>query len=95
MRLPCPHGCGADVHLEADTVTAGDGVWSTSGIVAVVASADARGGPACEGGCALVEAQTKALEHRAAEAYALGADAEQREAAEAAAEAAWDAWRNR
>jgi hypothetical protein len=35
------------------------------------------------------------LEYRAAEAYALGLDAEQRAAAEAAAEAAWDAWRNR
>lgn len=95
MRRRCPHGCGADVELEVETVTDGDGVWARSGLAAGVINADDRGHPACEDGCALTAAQTAALETRAADAAALGLDAEQREAAEAAAELAWDAWRNR
>ena len=95
MLLPCPYGCGADVRLVAETITASDGVWATSGIAAAVASADAHGDPACEDGCPLTGEQTQALEHRAAEAAAPGLDAAQREAAEATADQAWDAWRNR
>ena len=99
MLLPCPHGCGADVDLATETVAAGDGVWARSGVAATEVSVDDHGHPACEVGCPLTEAQTEAQteapQHRAAEADALGLEVEQREAAEAAAELAWDAWRNR
>jgi hypothetical protein len=95
MVLPCPHSGGADVELEAESSTAGDGVWATSGVTAAVTSADAYGDPACAGGGPLARAQTEALERRAAEAAALGLDVDQREAAEARAELVWDAWQNR
>ena len=95
MVLPCPHGCGADVELATEAVADGDGVWARSGLAAGVVSADHPGHPRCAAGCLLTVAQTEALARCAIEAEALGLDAEQREAAEAAAEAAWDAWRNR
>jgi hypothetical protein len=60
-----------------------------------VVSVDARGHPACELGCPLTEVQAAALDDRAAAADTLGLDVDQREAAETAAELAWDAWRNR
>ena len=95
MVLRCPHGCGADVELATEAVADGDGVWARSGLAAAVVSVDARGDPACENGCPLTDRQLGALERRAAEVDALGLEAEQREAAEAAGELAWDAWRNR
>jgi hypothetical protein len=94
MLLRCPHGCGADVYLEAETVADGDGVWARSRLAAVVVSVDDHGDPVCEEGCPLTDAQVTALEGRAAE-DALGLDAAAREAAEAAADLAWDAWQNR
>jgi hypothetical protein len=93
MVLRCPHG-GAGVHLEAEAVADGDGVWARSGLAAGVVSVDARGRPACAGGCPLTAAPTAALAHRAAEADVLGAAAEEREAAEARADLTWAAWRN-
>jgi hypothetical protein len=95
MLLSCPHRGGAAVYLEAEAVADGDGVWARSGPAAGVVSADDRGHPVCEASCPLTSAQTAALAHRATEAAALGLEAEQRAAAEAAAGLAWDAWRNR
>jgi hypothetical protein len=95
MVLRCPHGGGADVELAAEAVADGDGVWARSGIAAGVVSVDDLGVPVCKGGCRLTDAQVTALEGRAAEATASGLDAAAREAAEAQADLAWDAWRNR
>ena len=94
MGLRSPHGCGADVQLEAESITHGGRVWAKSGIAATVSSADAHGAPACAGGCPLTDAQTAALEQRAAETYAFGLDVAPA-AQRAAAELAWDAGRNR
>ncbi len=95
MFLRCPHGCGAAGHFKVETVADGDGVWARSGLAAGVVSVDDRGEPVGEGGCPLTGAQTEALERRVAEAAALGLDAAAGEAAAAAADLAWDAWRNR
>jgi hypothetical protein len=95
MRLRCPHGCGADVELAVEAVADGDGVWAQSGLAVAVVRVDARGDPTCENGCPLTGAQPVALERRAVAVDTLGLEAEQREAAEAHAELAWDAWRNR
>jgi hypothetical protein len=95
MFLRCPYGCGADVELAAEAVADGDGVRARSGFAAAVVTIDNHGEFVCEDGYPLTGAQVTALEGRAAEAAALGLDAEQWEAAEAAADLAWDAWRNR
>ena len=94
MVLRCPHGGGADVELVAEPVADGDGVWVRSGLAAVV-SIDDRGEPVCEDGCPLTGAQMVAVEGRTATDAALGLDAAEWGAAEARADLAWDAWRNR
>ena len=56
MFRRCPHGCGAEVEIDAEAVVDGDGVWARSGIAEVMVGADDRGDSVCEGGCPLTDA---------------------------------------
>ena len=72
MRLPCPQpDCDADVELDAEEVSNGDGVWFQTYLAFYVVGATIDNHePCCDAGCVLTGAQVEALEAQAAHDYA-------------------------